>query len=80
MKITNILLVAILLTTASCKDWLNMVPKNERVVSNIEDVKAELLTYWSSSTYASLPVEVMETRPLSKDKRWRVVEIIEKAK
>ena len=26
------------------------------------------------------PVEVMETRPLSKDKRWRVTEIIEKAK
>ena len=25
-------------------------------------------------------VELMETRPLSKDKRWRVVEIIEKAK
>ena len=25
-------------------------------------------------------VEVMETRPLSKDKRWRVVEIIEKAR
>ena len=25
-------------------------------------------------------VEVMETRPLSKDKRWRVAEIIEKAK
>ena len=24
--------------------------------------------------------KVMETRPLSKDKRWRVVEIIEKAK
>ena len=24
-------------------------------------------------------VKVMETRPLSKDKRWRVVEIIEKA-
>ena len=24
-------------------------------------------------------VEVMETRPLSKDKRWRVVKIIEKA-
>ena len=24
-------------------------------------------------------VEVMETRPLSKDKRWRVIEIIEKA-
>ena len=24
-------------------------------------------------------VEVMETRPLSKDKRWRLVEIVEKA-
>ena len=24
--------------------------------------------------------EIMETRPLSKDKRWRVVEILEKAK
>ena len=25
-------------------------------------------------------VKIMETRPLSKDKRWRVVEIVEKAK
>lgn len=25
-------------------------------------------------------VQIMETRPLSKDKRWRVVQIIEKAK
>ena len=25
-------------------------------------------------------IKVMETRPLSKDKRWRLVEIIEKAK
>ena len=25
-------------------------------------------------------VEVMETRPLSKDKRWRLIQIIEKAK
>ncbi|MDR0918639.1 MAG: 30S ribosomal protein S17 [Oscillospiraceae bacterium] len=25
-------------------------------------------------------VEVMETRPISKDKRWRVISIIEKAK
>ena len=24
-------------------------------------------------------VEVMETRPLSKDKRWRVVKVVEKA-
>ena len=25
-------------------------------------------------------VKIMETRPLSKDKRWRVIEILEKAK
>ncbi len=25
-------------------------------------------------------VEIMETRPLSKDKRWRVTEVLEKAK
>ena len=25
-------------------------------------------------------VEVMETRPISKDKRWRLVEVVEKAK
>ena len=25
-------------------------------------------------------VRIMETRPISKDKRWRLVEIIEKAK
>ena len=25
-------------------------------------------------------VKIMETRPLSKDKRWRVVEVLEKAK
>jgi len=25
-------------------------------------------------------VEIMETRPLSKDKRWRLVEVIERAK
>lgn len=25
-------------------------------------------------------VEVMETRPISKDKRWRLVEVLEKAK
>ena len=25
-------------------------------------------------------VEILETRPLSKDKRWRLVEVIEKAK
>ena len=28
----------------------------------------------------TIVVKVMETRPLSKDKRWRLVEIIEKAR
>ena len=30
--------------------------------------------------YIGDTVRVMETRPLSKDKRWRLVEIIERAK
>ena len=36
----------------------------------------------STRRYANIGdrVKVMETRPLSKDKRWRLVEIVEKAK
>ena len=36
----------------------------------------------STRRYANIGdrVKVMETRPLSKDKRWRLVEIIEKAR
>ena len=36
----------------------------------------------STRRYASIgdTVKVMETRPLSKDKRWRLVEIVEKVK
>jgi len=34
----------------------------------------------SNACKAGDKVRVMETRPLSKDKRWRLVEIIEKAK
>ena len=36
----------------------------------------------STRRYANIgdTVKVMETRPLSKDKRWRLVEIIERAK
>ena len=33
----------------------------------------------NNSCQAGDKVKVMETRPLSKDKRWRVVEIVEKA-
>jgi len=34
----------------------------------------------SNECSAGDTVRVMETRPLSKDKRWRLVEIVEKAK
>ena len=36
----------------------------------------------STRRYANIgdTVKVMETRPLSKDKRWRLVEIVEKVK
>ena len=34
----------------------------------------------TTSAASAIPSSVMETRPLSKDKRWRLVEIIEKAK
>ena len=34
----------------------------------------------NNETKAGDKVEVMETRPISKDKRWRLVEVIEKAK
>ena len=34
----------------------------------------------NNDTHEGDTVRVMETRPLSKDKRWRLVEIIERAK
>lgn len=54
ISVLSLFLVFSMLT--ACKDYLNLVPKNQRIVSNVEDVKAELLAYWSSSTYASLPL------------------------
>ena len=34
----------------------------------------------NNEAHAGDRVKIMETRPLSKDKRWRLVEIVEKAK
>ena len=34
----------------------------------------------NNESYIGDKVKIMETRPISKDKRWRVVEIVEKAK
>lgn len=54
-KYTNIIfLYLIALIATGCKDYLNIVPKNQKVVSNIEDVKAELLSYWAASTYSTM--------------------------
>ena len=62
------------------------------VVSVVEHVKHPLYSKIMKRTYKLKAhdeenkcgigdkVKVMETRPLSKDKRWRLVEIIEKAK
>lgn len=54
IHVLSLFLVVCLMT--ACKDYLNLIPKNQKIVSNVEDVKAELLAYWSSSTYASLPL------------------------
>lgn len=57
MKNLNIILLSVsLLLLASCKDYLNLVPKNERVVSTAQDVKVELLSYWASHTYSIKPL------------------------
>ncbi|MDR3592069.1 MAG: 30S ribosomal protein S17 [Negativicutes bacterium] len=34
----------------------------------------------SNDSHVGDTVKIMETRPLSKDKRWRVVEVLERAK
>jgi small subunit ribosomal protein S17 len=47
-----------------------MVTRTKRVKAHCED----------NSAKTGDRVRIMETRPLSKDKRWRVVEIIERAR
>ena len=53
---------------------------DKTIVVAVEDhVKHPLYKKIVKRTY-KLKAHVMETRPLSKDKRWRLVEIMEKAK
>ena len=47
------------------------------VVSVVDNVKHPLYGKIVKKTYK---LRVMETRPLSKNKRWRLVEIVERAK
>ena len=55
------------------KDWRNLVgdAKNLKIDYNSDE---------KNDAKIGDTVRVMETRPLSKDKRWRLVEIMERAK
>ena len=52
-------------------------PKYGKIMRRTYKLKAH---YENNECGVGDTVKVMETRPLSKDKRWRIVEIIEKAK
>ena len=52
-------------------------PLYNKIVKNTDKVKADDET---NDAKIGDTVRVMETRPLSKDKRWRLVEIMERAK
>lgn len=51
-KISIIISLLLAITGAGCGDFLNLVPKNKKIVGNVEDVKAELFAYLSSLTYS----------------------------
>ena len=52
-------------------------PVQKKVIKNTYKLKAH---DENNECRVGDKVKVMETRPLSKDKRWRLVEIVEKAK
>ena len=52
-------------------------PLYKKIVKRTYKLKAH---YENNECKVGDTVKVMETRPLSKDKRWRLVEIMEKAK
>ena len=52
-------------------------PLYKKIVKNTYKLKAH---DENNECHTGDRVRVMETRPLSKDKRWRLVEIVEKAK
>ncbi|HJA16001.1 MAG TPA: RagB/SusD family nutrient uptake outer membrane protein [Candidatus Butyricimonas faecavium] len=53
MKRGLIIICVLVFGLTGCKDFLNLVPKNKKVVANLEDVKTELLTYLASITYST---------------------------
>ena len=52
-------------------------PLYKKIVKSTYKLKAHDA---NNECHGGVTVRVMETRPLSKDKRWRLVEIVEKAK
>lgn len=53
MKKGLIIVCILAFSTVGCKDFLNLVPKNKRIVANLEDVKTEMLTYLAAITYST---------------------------
>ena len=51
-----ILCVLLGMGMSSCEDFLNLIPKNQRVVTTVDDVKVEMIGYWSAHTYANVPI------------------------
>ena len=56
MKKYIVLIVFLGLGLSSCEDFLNLIPKNQKVVTTVDDVKVEMLAYWSAHTYDATPV------------------------
>ena len=53
----------------------------ETEIRNARKVRTGVVTSLSGDKTITIKIEyVMETRPLSKTKRWRLVEIVERAK
>ena len=52
MRKGSIIIWLLLLSSVGCKDFLNLVPKNKKIVANVEDVKTEMLTYLAAITYS----------------------------
>lgn len=70
MKLTKkihktVLGLASVLFLTSCGDFLNLIPKNERIVSELSDVKTELLAFWAGHTYSVLPIPTYGSTSLS---------------
>ena len=52
MKKVLVIVWILALSNVGCKDFLNLVPKNKKIVANVEDVKTEMLMYLGSITYS----------------------------